>query len=326
MINNVKLNGFKSYVEKELRLCPLTILTGLNSSGKSTIIQALRILNRFSKNEKNPLLDGYGSERVLRNPNVPSWSISAECDNGNIITFGEKDEDRCYASDFPNVLYVSAGRLGPQVSLHLHKNDELDENGENVLKCIDIHQDDIVPEDVRHPDAEGDTLLYNIRAWIGTISPKVSFDWEIQEETDSSYSLFDNHRANNVGFGLSYSLPIITSLLLAAIQGNTIVLLENPEAHLHPKGQVEMAKLVAKAVRCGVQVIVETHSDHFFDGLRIAIKEKEVLADNVIAYWFEQDLDKNTKEEKCFIDSNGRMLHWPKGMFDQFEIDSLKLM
>lgn len=328
MISELNLNGFKSFRNKSIILTPLTILTGLNSSGKSTIIQAIRMLDRVAKKVDNPLLEDYGSAKDLRNPNVYKWSLSAKYSKGQVIKLTEDLESSMVGDAFLNVIYVSAGRLGPQVSLKIHKDALLDEFGENVLKCLEFNQNVLIPENLRHNNAEGNTLLYNVRAWLGTISPRVKFSWNIQEATDSSYSLFDEHRAKNVGFGLSYTLPIIVALLLASTQPNSIVLIENPEAHLHPRGQVELASLVAKAVQCGVQVVVETHSDHFFDGIRIAVKEDELdtLSSKVLTYWFELDEEKNTQFERCEMDSMGRIMHWPTGMFDQFEIDALKLM
>ncbi len=326
MIKKIELAGFKSYIDEELSLYPLTILTGLNSSGKSSVIQAIRILNNAAHGLKNPLLDGYGDYRALKNPYVASWNISANSDGTDFIGYNENGIYGEYET-FPDIIYVSAGRFGPKVSLTVHKDAELDELGENVLKCINENQNLIIPEVLRHPNAEGDTLLYNVRAWLGTISPDVKFDWEIKEASDSSYSLFDDHRANNVGFGLSYTLPVIVALLLASTRENSIVLLENPEAHLHPRGQVEIASLVAKAVQAGVQVVVETHSDHFFDGIRIAVKESDNrLCDQVVTYWFELDKLKNTQKEICMMDCSGRIATWPKGMFDQFEINAFKLM
>lgn len=326
MIKKIKLAGFKSYIDEDLSLYPLTILTGLNSSGKSSIIQAIRILDNAAHGEKNPLLDGYGDYGALNNPYVSSWGISVISDKEECIGY---DSDGVYGEfkSFPNVIYVSAGRFGPKVSLTTHKDAELDELGENVLKCLDENQNLIVPEALRHPNAEGDTLLYNVRAWLSTISPDVKFRWEIQKTSDSSFSLFDEHRANNVGFGLSYTLPVIVALLLASTRDNSIVLLENPEAHLHPRGQVEIASLVAKTVQAGVQVVVETHSDHFYDGIRIAVKESDTrLCDQVVTYWFELDKQKNSQKEICMMDCNGRIATWPKGMFDQFEINAFKLM
>lgn len=130
----------------------------------------------------------------------------------------------------------------------------------------------------------------------------------------------------NVGFGLSYALPIIVALFLGTIEPNTIVLIENPEAHLHPKGQTELAKLIALSVEAGAQVIVETHSDHLFDGLRVYAKNNKGFAKRISTYWFELDLHKNSLVESVVIDDNGRLDKWPQGMFDQFEINASELL
>src|SRR4029078_5782856 len=85
------------------------------------------------------------------------------------------------------------------------------------------------------------------------------------------------YRPTNVGFGLSYSLPMIT-VLLSAIP-SSIVLLENPEAHCHPRGQSQLARLIAMASK-RLQVIVETHSDHLMNGLRVAVRDELVSPDD----------------------------------------------
>ena len=88
----------------------------------------------------------------------------------------------------------------------------------------------------------------------------------------------------NVGFGITYVLPIIVALLKAK-KGDCIII-ENPESHLHPSGQVSIARLCAKASQLGVQIIVETHSDHFFNGVRVAIKERKIDNSKVSMYYF----------------------------------------
>ena len=78
-------------------------------------------------------------------------------------------------------------------------------------------------------------------------------------------------------------------MFLGAVQKNVLVILKNPEAHLHPRGQTEMGKLIAAVAHCGCQIIVETHSDHLFDGIRIYAKNNKGFAKKVITHWFEQD-------------------------------------
>ena len=92
-------------------------------------------------------------------------------------------------------------------------------------------------------------------------------------------------RATNVGFGLSYILPVITAMLTPP---GTLCLVENPEAHLHPRGQTRIAELAVRAAMTGVQIIVETHSDHFLDGVRIAVRDGLIAPEQIAIHYFER--------------------------------------
>ena len=138
-------------------------------------------------------------------------------------------------------------------------------------------------------------------------------------------------RAENVGYGVSHSLPVVVALLSA--KPGSLVILENPEAHLHPRGQAELAKLIARVAQDGVQVIVETHSDHILNGVLVAAKrfESKVAQEriqgldraNVRIYY----VDKNQQTpaaslvEEVSIVEGGRLDFQPKGFFDQAEDD-----
>lgn len=326
MINQLIIKGFKSFVNNSINFNQLNVLTGLNSSGKSTVIQALQILNKYSRNFKNPLIEGHGDYKELQNPfsSLP-FSINARYCEDRMICYSPLTENNIYADDFPGLIVISADRYGPLVSIPLLSDCELGPKGENVIKCIEMHENDILDELVIHPCSEGDTFLYNLRAWLGTISPGVQFDYNIIDKADTSFSLFNGYRAKNVGFGLSYTLPIIVALFLGTIKKNILVILENPEAHLHPRGQTEMGKLIASVAHSGCQVIVETHSDHLFDGIRIYAKNNKGFADKVLTHWFEQDKGiSNVTSIK--MDNYGRIKEWPEGMFDQFEINASDLL
>lgn len=326
MINQLIIKGFKSFVNNSINFNQLNVLTGLNSSGKSTVIQALQILNKYSRHFKNPLIEGHGDYKELQNPfsSLP-FSINARYCEDRMICYSPLTENNIYADDFPSLIVISADRYGPLVSIPLLSDCELGPKGENVIKCIEMHENDILDELVIHPCSEGDTFLYNLRAWLGTISPGVQFDYNIIDKADTSFSLFNGYRAKNVGFGLSYTLPIIVALFLGTIKKNILVILENPEAHLHPRGQTEMGKLIASVAHSGCQVIVETHSDHLFDGIRIYAKNNKGFADKVLTHWFEQDKGiSNVTSIK--MDNYGRIKEWPEGMFDQFEINASDLL
>jgi len=97
----------------------------------------------------------------------------------------------------------------------------------------------------------------------------------------------------------------------------TLVLLENPEAHLHPKGQTSIGRLIALAVASGVQVIVETHSDHLMDGIRIAVKEGILSSDMTTFHYLTLEKEGFTSIETPKLQPNGKLDFWPKGFFDQ---------
>jgi len=333
MINSITLKAFKSFLYRELDLENLTILTGLNSSGKSTIIQSLLILDRAFKNEKNLLLDGHGTESDLRNKNSKdSIELSIEIENIEYSIEFPNNKKIFDSVLFPKVWHISANRFGPQLSIPISNDEEsknmIGKNGENVLQCIRYY-DSINPvsldESIKHPNAASFTLLENIRTWLKVISPNVDFNYEVIDISDSSYATYDGYRATNVGFGLSYILPVITTLLVSTIEKNNLVIIENPEAHLHPKGQTELAKLICLCAKLGTQVIVETHSDHVFTGVRLFTKEND-FANQTLIHWFELDENRNTDVTTIFIDNDGRVNEWPKGFFDQFELNHSKLI
>ena len=226
----------------------------------------------------------------------------------------------------PKCIYVAADRLGATPTIPIYEDEALGGRGENVLRRIDHFRDEQLPETLRG-DAEGTTLNYVLKYWLQKISPGVKFDYRIEEKADMSYSLYDNHRSANVGYGLSYSLPVIVALLTATLETESIVLIENPEAHLHPQGQAEMARLICLCVEAGAQVVVETHSDHLFDGVRIFARESENhFASKVATFWCQLDENRNTQVDSCRIQENGRLDHWPERMFDQYLLDSEKLL
>jgi predicted ATPase len=334
MIKNIELNGFKSFVSDSIDLNQLTLLTGINSSGKSSVIQALLLLEKAERqrNVDALFLAGHGSLEELKNPYVSNGiDVIAAFEGGYNIGFHHKNgrlERIDIGGFFPLTTYIAADRFGPETSIPIiYDSYKLGSKGENLFKCIDHYADETMSDIVVHENSEGYTFLFNLRAWLGVISPNVDFKYEIQAQSDSSFSRFNGHRSKNVGFGLSYTLPIITALLAGTLMPGSLVLIENPEAHLHPRGQTEMARLICKCVEAGVQVVVETHSDHLLNGIRIYAKKSDnAFNEKVQIHWFELDKNKNTDVQSTTIAPDGRLYEWPVGLFDQFEINANQLL
>ncbi len=329
MIQRVDLNGFKSFDDTSIGLRPLTLLTGLNSSGKSSVIQAIEMAETYRRTGgRTFLLNKHGNAKELTNDSYAGFSIDLCADNYSFHL--DSDIGKCAMDGevTDSIFYLEAGRIGGVNSIEIYSEDaEIGSKGENVIKCIAAHWGDSIPSPLRHTESEGETFLMNLKAWLRIISPSVSFDYQVNELSDNSYATYNGFRTSNVGFGLSYTLPVIAMLLRASLIPGSVVLLENPEAHLHPKGQTEMGKMIASVVKAGVQVIVESHSDHLFDGIRIYTKEDGNFANQFAGYWFELDKDGFTHWENIQINDSGQLANEaPKGFCDQFEINALKLI
>jgi predicted ATPase len=101
-----------------------------------------------------------------------------------------------------------------------------------------------------------------------------------------------------------------------------LLLLENPEAHLHPQGQAALGELIARCANDGIQIIVETHSDHLLNGVRLAVKKGLIANADVVLHFFSRSVETG----EAFVQSpaileNGRLSNWPDGFFDQWDKD-----
>lgn len=328
MINRITIKGFRSFVSDTIGFGSLTILTGLNSSGKSSVVQSILLLEKAA-NKENIYLPGHGQISESQNPFVADGiEITGELSGGKSIKILNDCVEESDIINFPEIIYIAADRFGPETSLAIDSTSKkLGSRGENIFKIIEDNADSVLHEKLIHNKSEGDTFLFNLRAWLNIISPNPNFESFTESKSDSGYSTFNGYRSKNVGFGLSYSLPVITALLLGSLKKDCTVIIENPEAHLHPKGQTEIARLMCLCAEIGVQVVVETHSDHLFDGIRLYVKNNSSSFESKIkTYWLELDDNRNTEVIEVAISSDGRVDFWPSGMFDQFAINSSKLL
>ena len=320
MITRLKLKGFKSFVDECIDTKPLTVLTGLNSSGKSSVIQSIRMFDALAKG-KSALLEGHGGMMEMKSRLTNSMLLKLSLADGSTMAFDGSEFSADEAANFPHVTYIGANRMGASQTIPvLNGSFEIGEKGENVLNCLNHYAEFNLDERLKPADGEGVTLDYMVKGWLKYISPGVKFDYQIEPKADVSFGTYNGNRAANVGFGLSYTLPIIVALLASTIIPDSTVLIENPEAHLHPKGQTEMGRLIGLCVECGSQVVVETHSDHLFDGIRIFTKYTPGFSQKMTAYWFEHKGDKGSSAVPITVNDDGRYTEdCPPGFFDQFE-------
>lgn len=117
----------------------------------------------------------------------------------------------------------------------------------------------------------------------------------------------------DVGVGVSQVLPVIVAALFA--QPGHIVIIEEPESHLHPLAQSKLAELFAKVSKeRSVQFIVETHSEHLFRRMQTLIAREELSVADATMYFVERD-GKNARLLTLEVDDLGRVKNWPNSFF-----------
>ena len=174
-------------------------------------------------------------------------------------------------------------------------------------------------------NAASDRLIDQVSAWMNDISPGIRLNAEMfpkdqEAKLRISYNegkyVSDDYSPQNVGFGIPYVLPVIVALL-SAKEGDLIII-ENPESHLHPKGQTALAELMSRAASIGVQIICESHSDHIINGVRVSVKEGVINNSNLAIYYYSKDRQQETICTRINIDKSGNLDSYPAGLLDEW--------
>ena len=357
MLTAISLQNFKCYKDKtKFPLSKLNLLTGLNGKGKSTVLQALLLMKQSIEKQSNTselyLVGDYidlNTFQEVRNKfstseeivitfefseYVYAYHLKPSTKNGkntamiyklNVDEIGERKDffeglipilpenhfslhlDR---SPYQNLNYISAARINPENSYSLKS---LKPTGGHTLKPtvggfywqedVSKYLQEIFEENisVEISDIDGDPIIIRFR---------------LNEK---------KYLPTNIGFGYTYILPIIIAGVTA--EPNEILIIENPEAHLHPRAQSRLTNFLAKVASMGVQVFIESHSDHILNALRVAVKKEELASDDVQIFYFANDTE--SSQPKIFmpkIDTDGRIEEWPDGFFDEWNNNLMELL
>ncbi|RXM44865.1 DUF3696 domain-containing protein [Flavobacterium sp. YO64] len=241
-----------------------------------------------------------------------------------------------------NFQYISAFRNGPtddyikNTSVVEHENQisKIEGRCEFVVHYLDFFGKKNVHPSLKRSPEDGVTLIHQVRQWMREISPNINLNIKSSGLNYKINYSFDrgegqtptlDFKAKNIGFGISYVLPIVVAALNSA--PGSIVIIENPEAHIHPGAQAKLMELICKSAKNGVQFIIETHSDHIINGLLVATKHKIISEEDSSIYYFDRDEKKHaTKAIHLPILKGGKIQRPPKGFFDQLDLDMNELM
>jgi len=235
-----------------------------------------------------------------------------------------------FADRLHELSYISAERIGPRetyaVSTPLQQHD-VGPSGEFTVSFLRDRGEDPVSAQLLHKDEKNPLLVRQASTWLGHFFSGASFELNQVSNANLVSMSFrtspggEPHRPQNVGFGLTHILPVIVAGL--GTKPGHVILLENPEAHLHPAGQAEIGVFLARVAASGVQVIFETHSDHVLNGVRRAVKTGMISPGKVATHFFCRDGKEDaTTVQSVHMDDQGNLDDWPEGFFDQFDKDT----
>ena len=348
------IDGYKCFDKKrEFNFNNITLLTGANSAGKSSVIQSLLLAKMVSetivdnpelekipiplKNDKYAMDLGYFYD--ISNDNRDLYDINISLQG---IPFGAKEEDNeedgddvyftIKASDrlslkkmfLQGFSYMCADRMAPHYEYEYIKDaTTCDCHGKNTGDIINNNDFFFKTNSIRSINFTEDIKLRRqLNEWIDYIFPGIEIELE---KGDKTYKIKDhNNAATNIGFGITYALPILVSGLTVPEGG--ILIVENPEAHLHAKAQSNMGYFLARMAAAGVRVIIETHSEHIVNGIRRMIVEgKSTMSHEDMTIYFFKDKNGKRNIMEFGMDEWGNLDEFPVDFFDQVRQDMFEL-
>jgi len=252
-----------------------------------------------------------------------------------------------------NFQYLNANRIEPK-TIHSKSytavvtNSNIGSLGEYTVHYLETRgSEEILFENCVHPKTKSSKnssnqeikdkrLLNQVNLWLSEISPDVNvkttsissdfvkLEYEFEQPTYGKTMPF---KPENVGFGISYALHVVTALLSA--RPGELLIIENPESHIHARGQAELGRLISLVAQNEIQIIIETHSDHILNGVRVGVKEGAIDRNKVIAFYFKkvvEEVEQYSKITDIVIDRNGTLSDYPQNLLDEWSNQLSKLI
>ena len=229
-----------------------------------------------------------------------------------------------------NTIYLSVMRKSicevypsPFVDSTAHANVGVE--GEYAAWWFDKFDDYEIDEDRLHETEKANSLRRQLNAWFREIFPNSEAHTNSITGTSLTQMMFRSNSTSewsspsNIGYGLSYAFPILVAGLLA--KKGQILIIDSPEAHIHPHGQSLMGKFLATVAASGVQVILETHSDHILNGVRLSVYKNTISSNDVSIHFFNPTDTSGSRVTSPLVNTKGALSEWPDGFFDQTEKD-----
>ena len=274
--------------------------------------------------------DSYNINSCIENYNLKSLKNLMGKDN-------DLEEQAVCKFDDSNFHYLSCHRIGVNDRYKKNRINETDFgiDGEYALAYLLKNEGETVKEDLIANDPNfTSTLLGQVNYWMNYIVDTSLLLTDLKK-TNYLQVKYNNNPKNklsdalycrpiNIGSGVSYLISIIISCL--ASNRKDVIIIENPEIHLHPKAQSRLCEFLYFISKTNRQIFVETHSDHIFNGLRVGIATKYMKQEDISVNFFALDEKNETQCNHIVFGDYGKVIGTNNNMdindlFDQFDID-----
>ena len=371
MLNQIELRCFKCFELLKLPLAPLTLLSGPNAAGKSSVLQSLVLIHQTMREHEwstRLILNGDGirlgtaqdvidevsertklgialefdgnvydwtfkSERQDMSMEVQSVSVNGQTHNQpqelrHLLPHRKAEFAESLTRRLRGLTYITAERIAPQDAYDLRDPNIVSvvgPRGNHAVSLLHWGRDEQVLDELVLPEVPP-IRLQQVEARMRTLFPEFRMELQhVQRANTVTLGLRTSDAANfhspiHTGFGITQVLPIVIAALSA--EKGDLILIENPEVHLHPAGQALMGQFLADVARAGIQVLAETHSDHVLNGVRRAVKSKRLDAGQVAIHFFRPRSEDHPQVLSPVLDDSGNIDSWPEGFFDQFDKDT----
>lgn len=327
MIQQLIIKNFKGIEDETLDLKPLTLLTGLNSTGKSTCFQAILAALYYNggANAGN-LLASYDFSFLLnrnRNVNAKWISIGLRQEQGNSINVDLFDDDSIIIEedrtiDLENVVYyLSANRLAYDSEMEaVSPKYKIGLQGEYIFGTFEAEKSKALEASLIK-DKHSDTLSAQLNWWLTYI---LGIKFELQTEKVTSNRVKIVYKSNDLpnlspqqlGVGVSYLAKILI-MCLRAKKGD-VLMLENPEIHLHPAAQSRLGEFFVFISNAGIQLLIETHCENLINKIQFEVFKNHIVNTDVILYY---KGGITAPFQRLDFMGNGKFnLDFPEGFFD----------
>ena len=342
MINSLFVKNFKSIEEYQFELGAMNLFVGPNSSGKSSVIQALLLVcdNAREDNVAHKMVCKHmkmPSFKEVRNfvTNAKAYSVTVndvemkfipadDSLTGTMVSQSKGFETPDLNRITEKVMYLPAARTSELSETRI--NQDSDSNalglfGEYVIDYFQNHKDDLIPDAIIK-DRSSITFSGQLNYWLKKLTGyriHVQLDgaeYKVRYIGVGGKEIHPHH----VGTGVSFITGVLIAGLASCMDGGLLIV-ENPEIHLHPAAQADVIDFLAMIAGAGSQVMVETHSDHLFNGVRRLLRGKVIEEQSARVFNFRRADNGTSVIKTVKLNQYGGIDNDEPGLFDQFDRD-----